>query len=67
MPEVPISYPARYAPGVALNFADDGGAGFLAVVEAHPASDGALDHAIFRLHGEKVALRPDHAPGFGQT
>jgi hypothetical protein len=26
VPEVPISYPARYAPGVALNFADDGGA-----------------------------------------
>lgn len=25
MPNVPISYPARYAPGVALNFADDGG------------------------------------------
>ena len=26
MPEVPISYPARYAPGVALNFADASGA-----------------------------------------
>ena len=26
MPEIPISYPARYAPGVALNFADDSGA-----------------------------------------
>lgn len=25
MPNVPISYPARYAPGVALNFADTGG------------------------------------------
>ena len=25
MPNVPISYPARYAPGVALNYADDGG------------------------------------------
>ena len=25
MPNVPISYPARYAPGVALNYADEGG------------------------------------------
>ena len=26
MPVIPISYPARYAPGVALNYADDAGA-----------------------------------------
>ena len=25
MPNVPISYPARYAPGMALNYADEGG------------------------------------------
>ena len=29
MPNVPISYPARYAPGVALNFADGDGSAIL--------------------------------------
>jgi len=35
LPETPISYPARYAPGIALNFADTSGNAVL-VSEAKP-------------------------------